>query len=97
MLAHEGSLRVQHRMLTRTERRSVARGASPSAPFLALLEAAEAGLAGLSPVKGAFVVMAATDAGALDDRAYREEQLAAGLVEGRLHLTAYALGASASV
>jgi hypothetical protein len=43
----------------------------------------------------AFVVIAATDVGALDDREYREAQLAAGLVEGRLHLLAYALGASA--
>jgi hypothetical protein len=32
----------------------------------------------------------------LDDRDYREAQLAAGLAEGRLHLAAYALGASAS-
>lgn len=44
----------------------------------------------------AFVVVAATDISRLDDRAYREAQLAAGLVEGRLHLMAYALGASAS-
>jgi hypothetical protein len=44
----------------------------------------------------AFVVIAATDIGALDDREYREAQLAAGLVEGRLHLLAYSLGASAS-
>ena len=44
----------------------------------------------------AFVVIAATDVGELDDREYREAQLAAGLVEGRLHLLAYALGASAS-
>jgi hypothetical protein len=44
----------------------------------------------------AFVVIAATDVGALDDRGYREAQLAAGLVEGRLHLLAYSLGASAS-
>ena len=44
----------------------------------------------------AFVVIAATDVGALDEREYREAQLAAGLVEGRLHLLAYALGASAS-
>jgi hypothetical protein len=44
----------------------------------------------------AFVVIAATDVDALDDREYREAQLAAGLVEGRLHLLAYALGASAS-
>jgi hypothetical protein len=44
----------------------------------------------------AFVVIGATDVGALDDREYREAQLAAGLVEGRLHLAAVALGASAS-
>jgi hypothetical protein len=44
----------------------------------------------------AFVVIAVGDVGALDDREYREAQLAAGLVEGRLHLLAYALGASAS-
>jgi hypothetical protein len=44
----------------------------------------------------AFVVIAATDVGALDDREYRDANLAAGLVEGRLHLLAYALGASAS-
>jgi hypothetical protein len=44
----------------------------------------------------AFVVIAAADAGTLDDRLYREAQLAAGVVEGRLHLLAYALGASAS-
>ncbi len=44
----------------------------------------------------AFVVIAAADLGAADDRQYREVQLAAGLAEGRLHLLAYALGASAS-
>ena len=44
----------------------------------------------------AFVVIAAADIGKLDDRDYREAQLGAGLVEGRLHLVAYALGASAS-
>jgi hypothetical protein len=44
----------------------------------------------------AFVVIAATDLGRADDHEYREAQLAAGLVEGRLHLLAYALGASAS-
>jgi hypothetical protein len=44
----------------------------------------------------AFVVIAATDVGALDDREYREAHLGAGLVSGRLHLAAYALGASAS-
>jgi hypothetical protein len=44
----------------------------------------------------AFVVIGAADVAALDDRQYREAQLGAGLVEGRLHLLAYALGASAS-
>jgi hypothetical protein len=44
----------------------------------------------------AFVVIAATDVGTLNDREYREANLAAGLVEGRLHLLAYSLGASAS-
>jgi hypothetical protein len=44
----------------------------------------------------AFVVIGATDIGALDDRGYREAQLGAGIVEGRLHLLAYALGAAAS-
>jgi hypothetical protein len=44
----------------------------------------------------AFVVIGATHVAALDDRAYREAQLGAGLVEGRLHLLAYSLGASAT-
>jgi hypothetical protein len=44
----------------------------------------------------AFVVMAAVDVDRLDDRGYREAQLGAGLVEGRLHLAAYALGIGAS-
>jgi hypothetical protein len=44
----------------------------------------------------AFVVMAAVDAATLDDRGYRDAQLGAGLVEGRLHLAAYALGIGAS-
>ncbi|HVC22626.1 MAG TPA: nitroreductase family protein [Candidatus Dormibacteraeota bacterium] len=44
----------------------------------------------------AFVVIAAAQTDALDDRQYREVHLAVGLVEGRLHLAAYALGASAS-
>ncbi|SDZ42545.1 SagB-type dehydrogenase domain-containing protein [Micromonospora pattaloongensis] len=44
----------------------------------------------------AYVVIAATPLSTLDDRGYRDAQLAAGLVEGRLHLAAYALGASAS-
>jgi SagB-type dehydrogenase family enzyme len=44
----------------------------------------------------AYVVIAATPLPTLDDRSYRDAQLAAGLVEGRLHLAAYALGASAS-
>ncbi|GAA3341130.1 hypothetical protein GCM10020358_31330 [Amorphoplanes nipponensis] len=44
----------------------------------------------------AYVAVAATDLSGLDDRGYRTAQLEAGLVEGRLHLAAYALGASAS-
>lgn len=44
----------------------------------------------------AYVVVAATRPDALDDRTYRDAQLAAGLVEGRLHLAAYALGAGAT-
>jgi hypothetical protein len=48
------------------------------------------------PRDAAFVVIGATDVGALDDRGYRDAQLAGGLVEGRLHLVAYALGAGAS-
>jgi hypothetical protein len=44
----------------------------------------------------AYVVIGATPATDLDDRGYRAAQLAAGLVEGRLHMAAYALGASAS-
>jgi hypothetical protein len=44
-----------------------------------------------------FVVMGAIDLAELqDDRVYREAQLDAGLVEGRLHLAAYALGIGAS-
>ncbi len=44
----------------------------------------------------AFVAIAATDLAGLSDAGYRAAQLAAGLAEGRLHLAAYALGASAS-
>ncbi|MDP9793900.1 hypothetical protein J2S43_002412 [Catenuloplanes nepalensis] len=44
----------------------------------------------------AYVVIAAIDGSTLDDRGYREAQLAAGIVEGRLHLAAYALGATAT-
>jgi hypothetical protein len=46
--------------------------------------------------EAAFVVIAASSPAGLDDRGYRDAQLAAGLVEGRLHLAAYALGASAT-
>ncbi len=42
-----------------------------------------------------YVVIGAVDGAELDDRGYRDAQLAAGLVEGRLHLAAYALGATA--
>jgi SagB-type dehydrogenase family enzyme len=44
----------------------------------------------------AYVVIGATPLSSLDDRSYRDAQLTAGLVEGRLHLAAYALGASAT-
>jgi SagB-type dehydrogenase family enzyme len=44
----------------------------------------------------AFVVMGAVDIAAIDDREYREAQLQSGIVEGRLHLAAYALGIGAS-
>jgi len=46
--------------------------------------------------EASFVVIGATDVGSLDDRQYREAQLAAGMVEGRLHLAAYSLGAGAT-
>jgi SagB-type dehydrogenase family enzyme len=46
--------------------------------------------------EAAYVVIAAISPAAIDDRSYREAQLAAGLVEGRLHLAAYALGATAT-
>jgi hypothetical protein len=48
------------------------------------------------PRDAAFVTVSATRTDDLDDRGYREAQLAAGLVEGRLHLAAYAQGAGAS-
>ena len=48
------------------------------------------------PAEAAYVVISAIRGGRLDDRGYREAQLAAGMVEGRLHLAAYALGASAT-
>ena len=44
----------------------------------------------------AFVVLSCADIRRIDDRGYRAAQLRAGLVEGRLHLAAYALGAGAS-
>jgi len=44
----------------------------------------------------AFVVIAAAGLAGFSDPQYREAQLAAGLAEGRLHLAAYALGASAT-
>jgi hypothetical protein len=44
----------------------------------------------------AFVAIAAADVARFSDAEYRDAQLAAGLAEGRLHLAAYALGASAS-
>ena len=50
------------------------------------------GLAG----DAAFVAIGAADLTSISDRRYRELQLAAGIVEGRLHLAAYALGFGAS-
>jgi SagB-type dehydrogenase family enzyme len=44
----------------------------------------------------AYVVIAAAPLTTLDDRSYRDAQLAGGFVEGRLHLAAYAMDASAS-
>src|SRR5215210_504836 len=44
----------------------------------------------------AFVAIGTADLSAISDRRYRELQLAAGLVAGRLHLAAYALGYGAS-
>lgn len=46
--------------------------------------------------EAAYVVISAAPLSTLDDRSYREAQLAGGLVEGRLHLAAYALGAGAT-
>lgn len=46
--------------------------------------------------EAAFVVLSCADVEQLDDRGYRAAQLRAGIVEGRLHLAAYALGAGAS-
>jgi SagB-type dehydrogenase family enzyme len=43
-----------------------------------------------------FVVIAAVDVNQLDDRGYREAQLDAGLVSGRLSLAAFALGVGAT-
>jgi len=43
-----------------------------------------------------FVLISAVDLTQLDDRGYREAQLDAGIVDGRLHLAAYALGIGAS-
>jgi hypothetical protein len=43
-----------------------------------------------------FVAMAAIDLADLDDCGYREAQIDAGIVEGRLHLAAFALGFGAS-
>jgi SagB-type dehydrogenase family enzyme len=43
-----------------------------------------------------FVTVAAVRNAELDDRGYRSAQLAAGIVEGRLHLAAYALGVTAT-
>jgi hypothetical protein len=44
----------------------------------------------------AFVLIAAADLTGIDDRGYRDVQLDAGLVSGRLHLAAFALGMGAT-
>jgi SagB-type dehydrogenase family enzyme len=44
----------------------------------------------------AYVAIAGEELERLDARGYRDAQLAAGIVEGRLHLAAYALGVGAS-
>jgi SagB-type dehydrogenase family enzyme len=54
--------------------------------------ALEQGLA----AEAAFVAVSAVPLADVDDRRYREVQLLAGLVEGRLHLMAYALGFAAT-
>jgi SagB-type dehydrogenase family enzyme len=46
--------------------------------------------------EAAYVVISAVPGAGLDDRGYRDAQLAAGVVEGRLHLAAYALGIGAT-
>jgi len=43
-----------------------------------------------------FVAIGAVDAGEFDDRGYLEAQLDSGMVEGRLHLAAFALGLGAT-
>jgi nitroreductase len=44
----------------------------------------------------AFVAIGTADLSTIDDRGYREAQLDSGIVEGRLHLAAYALGLGAT-
>jgi hypothetical protein len=46
--------------------------------------------------EASYVTISAIHGGTLDEPGYREAQLAAGMVEGRLHLAAYALGATAT-
>ncbi|MEU7901451.1 SagB/ThcOx family dehydrogenase [Actinoplanes sp. NPDC049118] len=67
---------------------------SPAAPLRA--ELLRIGLDQSLAGDAAYVAVAAAPLSGLDDRGYRDAQLAAGVVEGRLHLAAYALGASAS-
>ncbi len=67
----------------------------PIAPW-AVTRRDAADLLGHEPGRdAAFVDVAAIDLQSLDDRGYRDAQLDAGLVEGRLHLAAYALGIGA--
>jgi hypothetical protein len=69
---------------------------APVRPGDLRLELYHAGLDQGLPRDASIVVLSAVDLAVVDDRAYRDVQLRAGLVEGRLHLAAYALGAAAS-
>jgi hypothetical protein len=48
------------------------------------------------PRDAAYVVISAVEAASLNDRSYRQAQLLAGLVEGRLHIVAPTLGEGAN-
>jgi hypothetical protein len=70
--------------------------AAPARPGRLRAELRRVCLGQALPHDAAFVVIAAARLDGLDDREYRAAHLTAGLAEGRLHLSAYALGAGAS-